>query len=165
MTSGHRTQTVALFVGAAAGAGVLTTLNVPAGGIIGAVLGSATVSMFRERPSSTAPLRLAGLYLLGIASGLRLDSHTLAQLAALAVPFGVSLCVLVVVQILVAWTLTKLGIEPRTALLAAAPGGISEFSSLAADVRADVGAVTAIHIVRVIVVVLVALPLLIGVLH
>lgn len=165
MTSGHRSQTLVLFVGAAAGAGVLTALQVPAGGIIGAVLGSATVSMLRERPSATAPLRLVGLYLLGIASGLRLDAETLGQLAGLAVPFGFSLSVLLLVQVLVAWSLTRLGIEPRTALLAAAPGGISEFSSLAADVRADVGAVTAIHIVRVIVVVLVALPLLIGVLR
>jgi membrane AbrB-like protein len=150
--------------GGTAGALALTTLGVPAGAIVGAVLGSAVMAAARNSPEqqlSLTGIRIAGLVLLGAAAGLRLDGSTLAQLAAVALPLAVALGGLLVAQLLLSWALTKaFKLDPVTALLATAPGGVSEISAIAADLGARAGVVIAIHVVRVLVVVLVALPLL-----
>jgi uncharacterized membrane protein AbrB (regulator of aidB expression) len=58
----------------------------------------------------------------------------------------------------------RYGVDPVTALLACAPGGVSEISVLADDHNARTGVVIAVHVVRVVTVVLVVLPLLVMVL-
>lgn len=155
--------TLTLLLAATAGGVLLTALHVPAGGIIGAVLASGLVSVSRSAPSDTVALRLVGLFLLGIASGLRLDAATLGVLGSIAVPVLISIGGLVAVQFVLAWTLTRLGIDATTAVLSAAPGGLGEIGALAGDLKADVGVVTAIHVVRIVVVVLVLLPILVSV--
>lgn len=152
-----------LLLAATVGGVLLTVLHVPAGGIIGAVLGSGLVSMSRSAPTDTAALRLGGLCFLGIASGLRLDAATLGVLGSIAVPVLISIGGLVAVQFGLAWVLTRLGIDAATAVLSAAPGGLGEIGTLAGDVKADVGVVTAIHVVRIVIVVLVMLPILVSV--
>lgn len=158
-------EVLVLLVGGTAGAVSLATLGVPAGGIIGAVLGSALARMVRDVSVPTKSLRIPGLVLLGIAAGLRLDGQTLRQLAELAVPLGVSIVVLLAVQYLLAWFLVaRFAVDPVTAMLATAPGGVSEIASMADELGARAGLVTAIHVVRVIVVVVVVLPLLLRIL-
>jgi hypothetical protein len=144
-----------------AGALVLTALHVPAGGIIGAVLGSAAMSGVRGIPASPKAARVAGLVLLGAAAGLRLDATTVSQLRAMAVPLAVAVLSLLAGHILLAAMLRRwFGLDTITAILATAPGGVSEIASIADEVGARVGVVTAIHVVRVIIVVVVVLPLL-----
>jgi uncharacterized protein len=145
----------------AAGAMVLTVLNVPAGGIIGAVLGSAAMSAARSNGAQLKPVRVVGLVLLGATAGLRLDAHTLAQLREVALPLGAAVAGLVLAQLALATVLWRwFRVDAVTALLAAAPGGVSEIASIADDVGARAGVVTAVHVVRVIVVVVVVLPML-----
>ena len=154
-----------VLAGGTLGAVGLSAVGVPAGGIIGAVLGSGAVSMARDSSVQTRTLRVPGLVLLGVAAGLRLGQHTLAQLFDLAVPLGTSIVVLLLVQYLLALLLVRrFGVDPVTALLTTAPGGVSEMAVLADEFGARVGLVTAIHVVRVILVVVVALPILLHVL-
>jgi membrane AbrB-like protein len=161
MTGGAWREGLLRLGGGAAGAGVLTALGVPAGGIIGAVLGSAAVSGARGVPLSPKPVRVVGLVLLGAAAGLRLDATTLGHLRSVALPLALAVLALLLAQGLLALVLCRwFRLDPVTALLAAAPGGVSEIASIADEVGARVGVVTAIHVVRVVVVVLAVLPLL-----
>lgn len=145
-----------------AGASGLTLLGVPAGGIIGAVLGSAAASVRHEEPRSQPALRTIGLVLLGTAAALRLNRHTLAVILDVAGPLLAAIAGLVALNVALAFVLHRwLGLDPVTALLAAAPGGVSEIAGMADAMGAQLAIVVAIHVVRVVAVVLVALPLLI----
>jgi uncharacterized protein len=147
--------------GGLVGATLLVLLNVPAGGIIGAVAGSAATSGFRGRPPPPYGVRVVGLVLLGCAAGVRLDLQTLETLWHLIVPLLVAVGLLLALDVGLATVLVhRYSVDPVTALLACAPGGVSEMSVLADEANARTGIVIALHVVRVATVVLVALPLL-----
>jgi len=136
-------------------------LHVPAGGIVGAVAGSAAVSGMRAHPPPPNTVRLVGMVLLGCAAGVRLEPETLQTLLHLAVPLLVAVAILLVVDVALAVVLVRrYAVDPVTALLACAPGGVSEIAVLAHTTGARTGIVVAVHVVRVIMVVVVVLPLL-----
>lgn len=145
-----------------AGATLLSLLHVPAGAIVGAVAGSAVVSL--RRPGAPVPggVRLAGMVLLGCAAGVRLEPDTLHTLADLAPPLLLAVGGLLLVDVLLAVVLVRrYDVDPVTALLACAPGGVSEIALVAEGAGARTGLVVAVHVVRVVTVVVVALPLLV----
>ncbi|MGH8868323.1 MAG: AbrB family transcriptional regulator [Actinomycetes bacterium] len=149
--------------GGLAGAALLTLLHVPAGGIVGAVAGSAAVASARERRPVPVGLRTAGMVLLGCVVGVRLEPSALSTLLHLAVPLLAAVAALMLLDVLLAMLLVKrYGIDPVTALLACAPGGVSEISLVAETVGARTGVVVAVHVVRVVAVVVVALPVLVA---
>jgi membrane AbrB-like protein len=157
--------TLRLLAGGAAGATALTLLNVPAGAIVGAVLGSALVNGLRPGGSLSRPLRVAGLLLLGCAAGVQLEAASLETLLRIAVPLGVAVLALLALDVLLAvWLSRRYGIDPVTALFACAPGGVSEIAVAADEAGARTGVVISIHVMRVLLVVLVALPILVVVL-
>lgn len=156
-----------LLVGGAAGAAALTTLRVPAGALIGAVVGSALVN--RARRSSVdaeglpAPVRTVGLILLGCTAGVQLETTTLLTLAHVAVPLVASIVVLLLLDLALAVVLARrYEIDPLTAVLACAPGGVTEIAVTASRLGARLGPVLAIHTVRVLAVVLLVLPALVA---
>lgn len=161
-TSARRTVTVLL--ASAVGAGVLTLLRLPAGALIGAVIGAAAVN--RVRPAKgVRPIpvwvRVTGLVLLGCVAGASLDLSTLESLARMALPLLAAVVGLLVLDLALAWVLVRYyGVDALTAVMACAPGGVSEIALTAAQAGARMGVVLAIHGVRVLVVVTVALPLL-----
>jgi uncharacterized protein len=158
------TGTAAL-AGGLVGALLLVLLQVPAGGIVGAVAGSAVASGVRGCAPPPRGIRVAGMGLLGCAAGARLEPSTLAALLRLAVPILLAVAVLLLLDVALAAVLTRrYGVDPVTALLACAPGGVSEMTMMAHDVDARIEIVVAVHVVRVATVVLVALPLLLLVL-
>ncbi|MDQ4054365.1 MAG: AbrB family transcriptional regulator [Actinomycetota bacterium] len=147
--------------GGLAGALLLVLLQVPAGGIVGAVAGSALASGVRGCTPPPRGVRGGGMALLGCAAGARLEPSTLVTLLHLAVPILLAVAVLLVLDVVLAAVLTRrYGIDPVTALLACAPGGVSEMTMMAYDADARIEIVVAVHVVRVATVVLVALPLL-----
>jgi membrane AbrB-like protein len=151
--------------GGLVGAILLVLLNVPAGGIVGAVAGSAVASGFRGKPPPPYGVRVVGMVLLGCAAGVRLDLQTLETLLHLIVPVLVAVGLLLALDVGLAFVLVRrYSVDPVTALLACAPGGIGEMAVLADQANARTGIVIAIHVVRVATVVLVALPLLLLVL-
>lgn len=178
-----RRAALGLLAGAAGGL-LLTWLRVPAGTLVGAVLGSAVAgSLTRgrngtrgqqgpdggrtERPSGPEhPLqrwaRTGGLVLIGCVSAARMDRESFHMMGRVALPvLGAVLLLLALNAVLARWLITRRHIDPATAVLACAPGGLSELSVLAVKEGADVGTVTVIHLLRVLLVVLVVLPLLV----
>jgi membrane AbrB-like protein len=147
--------------GGLAGALLLVLLQVPAGGIVGAVAGSALASGVRGCTPPPRAVRGVGMALLGCAAGARLEPSTLDALLHLVVPILLAVAALLLLDVMLAAVLTRrYGIDPVTALLACAPGGVSEMTIMADDADARTGIVVAVHVVRVATVVLVALPLL-----
>jgi membrane AbrB-like protein len=105
------------------------------------------------------------MMLLGCAAGARLEPSTLVALARLALPILLAVAVLLLLDVVLAAVLTRrYAVDPVTALLACAPGGVSEMTMMAQDADARTEIVVAVHVVRVATVVLVALPLLLLVL-
>jgi len=147
--------------GGLAGALLLVLLQVPAGGIVGAVAGSALASGVRGCTPPPRVVRGVGMALLGCAAGARLEPSTLEALLHLAVPILLAVAALLLLDVVLAAVLTRrYGVDPVTALLACAPGGVSEMTMMADDAGARIEIVVAVHVVRVATVVLVALPLL-----
>jgi uncharacterized protein len=152
---------VAAVGGGFVGATLLVLLNFPAGGIIGAVAGSAVASGVRSHRPPSYGVRVVGMVLLGCAAGVRLDMQTLGTLAHLIVPLLLAVGLLLALDVGLAVLLVRrYSVDPVTALLACAPGGVSEMAILADEANARTGIVIAIHVVRVATVVLVALPVL-----
>lgn len=148
--------------GGLAGAALLVLLNVPAGGIVGAVAGSAVTSGMRGHAPPRRAVRVAGMVLLGCAAGVRLDAGTLQTLLRLAFPLLGAAAVLVLLSGALAVVLVRrYGVDPVTALLACAPGGVSELAMFAKDTNARIGIVVAVHVVRVVTAVLIVLPVLV----
>ncbi|MPZ93578.1 MAG: ammonia monooxygenase [Propionibacteriales bacterium] len=164
-----------LLAGGTVGAAALTLAKVPAGTLVGAVVGSAVANRLSARrselPAEVAqrslptPVRVVGMVLLGCVAGVRLDRGTLHNLAEVALPLGIGVLLLLAVNVLVAAVLVRrYGIDPLTAVLACAPGGVSEIAVTASQLGARTGVVLSVHMVRVLAVVLVVLPLLVAVL-
>lgn len=165
------TRAAALLAGGTAGAAALTAVHLPAGPLVGAVVGSALVRRYGEsvRPDGRwtlpSPVRLVGLVLLGCVAGVRLDADTLRTLGRIALPLGGAVVALLLVNVAVATVLVRrYRIDPVTAVFACAPGGVSELAVTAQEKGARLEVVLAVHMVRVITVVLVVLPLLVLVL-
>lgn len=183
-----------LLAGGFGGATVLTALHVPAGALIGAVVGSMSVNKLTdiwrshqrplpcpspaelpvERADGAVPVpelssrrlpglvRIVGQVLLGVMAGARLDAQTLALLAASIVPIIAAVIVLLgLTMTLARYLFQRHGIDPVTAVMAAAPGGISELAVAAQRQGAMMHVVLAFHLFRVLLVVLVVLPLVI----
>jgi uncharacterized protein len=166
---GGPTHAALLLAGAAVGAWVFTLLNLPAGTLIGAVVGSAVVNRSPWMPTGARPLpvpiRVVGLALLGCAAGVRLDGDTLVALGHIALPLVASILALVVLDLVLAVVLVRrYDVDPLTAVLACAPGGVSEIAVTGAQMGAEMGVLLAIHTVRVLAVVLLVLPVLVALL-
>ena len=113
--------------GGLAGAGLLVLLHVPAGGIVGAVAGSALASGIRAHPPPRFSVRVVGMVLLGCAAGVRLEAETLQTLWHLLVPLLLAVGTLLAMDVALATVLVRrYAVDPVTALLACAPGGVAE---------------------------------------
>ena len=104
--------------------------------------------------------------LLGVLAGARLGAETLQTLAISAVPVLVAVVLLLGLSMLLArYLFSRHGVDPLTAVMATAPGGISELASVAEQRGAAMHIVLAIHLFRVLVVVLVVLPIVLLILR
>lgn len=156
-----------LLAGALAGALVLTLLRVPAATIVGSVVGSALVNRWRPAAFRHAlpvkALRTVGMVLLGCVAGAQLDAEMLGTLTGLAVPLLTGIALLLVLELLLAALLiTRYGVDAVTAVLAFAPGGLSEITLTAREMGARMSVVLAVHMARVLAVVLLLLPALVA---
>lgn len=158
---------VAVLGAGAAGAAALGALHVPAGVLLGSVLGSALANRAMSRSSEPRslppPVRTVGLVLLGCAVAVRLDGHTLSTLGHIALPLLAGIALLLLLDVALACLLVvRYDVDAMTAVLACAPGGVSGIAITADQMGARMGVVLAIHTVRVLAVVLAALPLLVA---
>lgn len=160
-------RAVAPLLAGAAGGLLLNALQVPAGTLLGAVLGSAVARppAGLERSGLHTGVRVTGMVVLGCVSAAGLGAHTLQTMLHILPPVVVGVAALLLLNVLLArWLVARHGLDATTAVLACAPGGFSELSVLAVKEGADVGAVAVVHLVRVLLVVLVVVPVLVFVL-
>lgn len=157
---------VRVLAGASAGAMLLSLLQVPAGVLLGAVIGAALANGAVPRTSPIAMprwVRVTGFVVLGCLTGVRLEPAALGVLARIALPVLVAVGVLLLLNVLLALVLVRrYRVDAMTAVLATAPGGLSEIVGVSLDWGARTSLVVAVHSVRVLVIVLVALPLLVA---
>ncbi|GAA2138059.1 hypothetical protein GCM10009844_05740 [Nocardioides koreensis] len=161
------THTASLMAGAAVGAAALGLARVPAGVLIGSVLGSALVNrspLARQGPrAAPRAVRVCGLVLLGGAVATQVHAGTLGELLKIWVPLLAAVVLLLVADVLLAWLLVRrYRVDAVTAVLACAPGGFSAISGVADEMGARMGVVLAVHTVRILAVVLLVLPVLIA---
>jgi membrane AbrB-like protein len=147
-----------LTLGAAiAGGSALHLLRVPAGAMIGAMIGVALVNIMSSTPVTPlpGPGRLIAYGAIGWMLGQDIGRGALATLSRVAWPVALVVVLIVVAGGLLGLVLhTVAGLDPATAYLATSPGGISQMAILASDSGANASLVAAVHLARVVTVVL-----------
>lgn len=160
---------VKLLLGGVSVGSALELLGVPAGMLIGSIIGSALVNQPWTRRMKPARLpilaRQIGLITVGLAAGVLLTVDSLLNTAAIALPvvlayLGLTALNLIFITVL----MSRYQVDPVTAVLAVTPGGLAEVTSIAIDKGAQVAVVLSVHAVRLFSLVLVILPILLLVL-
>jgi membrane AbrB-like protein len=122
---------------------------VPAGGIIGALAGSAAFRLLTERPVPVKRFQLGVQVLAGVVIGLGVSGEFLSQLVRLAGAGALIISVQMLLWLVAGWLLVKVfRYDLPTAALASSPGGMSEVVATANQAGADVVIVTFVHLVR-----------------
>ena len=148
-----------LAIAAIAGAAARTA-QVPTGFMMGSLLASTflTVSGF-EFSSIPSWLTNAAQVLMGCALGARFDRTFITHAPKFALALLPTLALMLVLAALVGWGLAAgSGTYLGGGLLAAAPGGIAEMCITAKVLRMSVAFVTAAHVIRYVIVVLLTRP-------
>jgi membrane AbrB-like protein len=114
----------------------------------------------RVAPALPAPVRVIGQVILGVLAGERLNTQTLTTLLHSLLPVVLSVVLMLLLTMALArYLVVRRNVDPLTAVMSAAPGGISVLAITAQRQGAVMHVVLAIHLFRVLVVVLVVLPL------
>lgn len=134
-------------------------LRIPAGAFTGAMVGVGIALGFLGFPEISVP-PLAGQSLqvmVGVIVGLRITGESLGSGARTLFPAAVITAIFLASGLAAATAAVSLtGMSPITALFAAAPGGLTEMASVGASLGADGPSVAAIHLSRLLLVLLVA---------
>ena len=168
-------EVVLLLLAGLAGAAALTLLSLPAGALVGSVVGAfggsrlllalrlhAGRDFSDNRSSVNVPrgIHVIGQVILGVVAGAQLSHEGLMALVTALPLILVSVAIVLLTSLIMARHLVRRhNVQPVTAIVATAPGGLSELAASAQSRGADISIVLLIHVVRVLVVVLIALPL------
>jgi membrane AbrB-like protein len=136
-------------------------LQVPAGAVLGAVVGALAVNLWKPGRRLPKPFREVGKILLGSVVGLSFAPELLNAIVALLIPIAVAVALLIAIGLGVAFVLhRRFGWDLPTALYASTPGGLSELAISSHEAGAQGHIVVAVHTVRVVTVVLLGPPML-----
>lgn len=131
-------------------------LRVPAGVLTGTMVGvggAQTIMGFPEMPAMPG-LNQSLQVLVGIMVGLRITRSSVRSGVQALVPATLLTAAFIASSVGAALAATSLtGVDPRTALFAAAPGGLTEMASVGASLGADGAVVVAVHLVRLLLVI------------
>lgn len=134
---------------AGAGAWLGTLLNLPAALLTGPALAVSAAGLAGMRMEITPRLRDLAFLVIGIGIGSTVTPDTLLVMAQLPVAFVVLLALLAVMMLACQSMLTRsFGFEPKTAVLAAAPGHLSFVIGLSVEAGVDTLRVTVVQAVR-----------------
>ncbi|MBA2441487.1 MAG: AbrB family transcriptional regulator [Rubrobacter sp.] len=141
-------------------AGSLTPL--PAGGVVGALLGAAAVRLLSDGPVPERRFGLGVQAFVGAVLGLGVSEEFFEALASLAGAAALFTAAQMLLWLLASYLLHRLaGYSTQTATFAAAPGGMITLISAASENEADMVTVASIHLVRL-TATIVAVPLLVA---
>ncbi len=145
---------------AAAGGLAAVVLGVPAGALLGSSLTVALLSVLTGKGAVPPRLRDAGFATIGVALGGGIDADLAARLPAWLPSLGLLVLSLVATLWLGTLALQRLpGLDRETAVLATAPGTMSNVIALAIEGRGDVGIIMGLQVMRVLFLVLMVPPL------
>lgn len=131
-------------------------LHVPAGALIGAMVGVAAIGLAgAETDGPGTTLRFAAFVIIGWELGAQIDRGTLEAVRGAAVPILVVVLGLLAAAAVLAFVLHAAGLDPATSFLAASPGALSQMAALAAEFKANAVVVTIVHLVRIVAVILI----------
>lgn len=147
---------VVTVVAALAGAALLELLRVPAGALIGGMLGVTAVNLspiaVATLPRPVQFLAFAGI---GWLVGQGITREILQQIARHIGFISVTVVTLLAVGAIIAVVLVRLDVlDPATAFLATSPGGLSQMVALSAAVGANAPMVVTVHVARLVTVLL-----------
>ena len=133
----------------------LLWLGVPAGAMIGAMLGSAIFNVTTEKAYFPIRLRPVFQVFAGAFIGVQMDRESFFALGGILLPV-LLMCVFVIIFTLItAFLVCKLAkLDFATALLASTPGGLMEISLLADDLEADAPKVAVLQTARLMIVII-----------
>lgn len=136
---------------AVAGASIATVLHMPAAPLLGAMVGVAIVNICTSSAFDIAPAGRWIVYaLVGWLLGMGVTSETLVELRSAFVPIVVTVVAYLAFGLAAAWLLWKFAaLDPLTALLATAPGGIAQMGAMSAGAGASVPIVLTVHVLRI----------------
>ncbi len=147
----YLTLVIYLFGGAALGTLMLVT-GIPAGPLLGGILGAGLLSISGKIDVAAWPLGTKTILGIGIGTviGTGINRETLGELQLLWKPALVITFTLLITGIVVGLVISRvLGVDPTVALLGAAPGGTIGMSLVGAEFGVG-AAVAALHAVRLI---------------
>lgn len=140
-------------------------LNLPGGLILGAMVGSSTVTMLTGTAIDVPkPVRDGAFIVIGTAIGVTITRQAIAQLAPIIVPAVLSGLLLIAAGIGIVFLLRAVGVIVPGDVLATSPGALSVMSALAVEEGTGPAEVALFHLVRVVMVVI-TLPLLLPLLR
>ena len=140
--------------------GIVTSL--PAGGVIGALLASATFRLLTQRPVPVGKFQIGVQAVSGLVIGLGISGDLLNQVPRLAGAGALIISTQMVLWLAMSWLLARLfRYDLPTAILAPSPGAMSAVVSTADEAEADTVIVTFIHLVRLNAVIVIV-PLLVA---
>lgn len=126
-------------------------LKIPAGGMIGGMIGVAALNIVTGRCLMYSQVRVAVQICLGAMSGSRVGRREVGEMKRLILPIGLMFCVCLVLNVGFGILLMKTTtLDMRTALLSITPGGATDMVFVAADIGADTGMVGIMQTLRMI---------------
>ena len=139
---------------------VLDWLRFPAGGLIGAMVVVAGFKLSGTAvPGVPGIVRFVALIVIGWDLGSKFSKQLLGTVADNVVPLVSVVAAFLVIGWILAWILWKAGLmDPVTAVLATAPGGLVQMGALTSEMEANAALVVGFHLLRI-VSVLLSVPL------
>lgn len=135
---------------AGAGGGLLYTLQVPGGVLVGAIFGVGTLSLLGVPVARHPRFKQVAQLLVGTGIGATLKPESFSLLATMAVPIVASILTLLSVGLLCGALLTRATrLDVATALASTAPGGMIEMVLVSDEIGADGAIVAGMHLLRI----------------
>jgi membrane AbrB-like protein len=151
-----------LTLAAASASGLVADrLHIPGGLILGAMLGSAGVTLLSGQAAAVPPVLRSGAFIvIGAAIGVTVTRAAVVSLGSVLAPAVLAGALVIVAGLGIAYLLRAMGMAPPGDVLATSPGALSVMSAVAVEQGTGAVEVALFHLVRV-VMVLVSLPLII----
>jgi len=127
----------------------LRFLGIPAGAIMGAMLGAAIFNIFTSKGHFPPNLRLPLQIVAGTFIGLRMDRASIFAMNELIIPVLILFVCVILMTTIVAFAMHKItGLDLPTSLMAATPGGLTEMAIMADDLGIDAPKVAVLQMAR-----------------
>lgn len=135
--------------------GLFQWQRIPAGQLLGALIGTALVNIFLLEVSYTEEIRFVSRVLAGIMIGMRINQEDVHHLKTMYRPLlFLTGGMLVYTTVLAYFLHTFAGIDMTTALYACVPGGISDISLIAEEYGANLPQVAMVQTIRLLAIML-----------